>query len=115
MHKILIEEEFKSSMEHPRRLNLVMKEVVKKEVWKWLQAGFIYAISDSAWVSPVQVVPKKGEVTVIRNEKDELISTRIVSGWRVCIDYRKLNKAIRKYHFPLLFIDQMLDRLAGHA
>ena len=61
------------------------------------------------------MVPKKGEVTVIRNEKDQLISTHIVSGWRVCIDYRKLDKAIRKYYFPLLFINQILDRLAGHA
>ena len=76
--------------------------------------GFIYAISYSSWVSPVHVVPKKGGFTVIRNEKNELIPTRTVTGWRVCIDYRKLNTATRKDHFPLPFIDQMLDRLAGH-
>ena len=114
MHKILLEETSKPSVEHQRRLNPVMKEVVKKEVLKLLNAGFIYAISDSPWVSPVYVVPKKGGFTMIRNEKNELIPTRTVTGWRVCIDYRKLNTATRKDHFPLPFIDQMLDRLAGH-
>ena len=114
MHKILLEENAKTSIEHQRRLNPVMKEVVRKEVLKWLNAGFIYAISDSSWVSPVHVVPKKGGFTVIRNEKNELIPTRTVTGWRVCIDYRKLNTTTRKDHFPLPFIDQMLDRLAGH-
>ena len=114
MHKILLEENAKPSVEHQRRLNPVMKEVVRKEVLKWLNAGFIYAISDSPWVSPVHVVPKKGGFTVIRNEKNELIPTRTVTGWRVCIDYRKLNTATRKDHFPFPFIDQMLDRLAGH-
>ena len=88
MHKILLEENAKPSVEHQRRLNPVMKEVVRKEVLKWLNAGFIYAISDSPWVSPVHVVPKKGGFTVIRNEKNELIPTRTVTGWRVCIDYR---------------------------
>ena len=114
MHKILLEENAKPSVEHQRRLNPVMKEVVRKEVLKWLNAGFIYAISDSPWVSPVHVVPKKGGFTVIRNEKNELIPTRTVTRWRVCIDYRKLNTATRKDHFLLPFIDQMLDRLAGH-
>ena len=92
----------------------MMKEVVRKKVLKWLNAGFIYAILDSSWVSPVHVVPKKSGFTVIRNEKNELIPTRTVTGWRVCIDYRKLNTATRKDHFPLPFIDQMLDRLVGH-
>ena len=114
MHKILLEDNAKTSIEHQRRLNPVMKEVVRKEVLKWLNASFIYVISDSSWVSPVHVVPKKGGFTVIRNEKNELIPTRTVTGWRVCIDYRKLNTATRKDHFPLPFIDQMLDRLAGH-
>ena len=59
MHKILLEENAKTSIEHQRRLNLVMKEVVINEVLKWLNAGFIYAISDNPWVSPVHVVPKK--------------------------------------------------------
>ncbi|GKB49977.1 reverse transcriptase domain-containing protein, partial [Tanacetum coccineum] len=81
---------------------------------KLLDAGIIYPIFDSPWVSPVQVVPKKGGMTVVRNEKNELIPQRIVTGWRVCIDYRKLNDAIRKDHFPLPFIDQILERLASH-
>ena len=91
-----------------------MQEVVKKEVLKWLNASFIYAILDNPWVSPVHMVPKKGGVTVIRNEKNELIPTRTVTGGRVCIDYRKLNTTTKKDHYPLPFIDKMLDRLAGH-
>ena len=114
MHKILLEENARPTVEHKRRLNPVMKEVVRKEVLKWLNAGFIYAISDSPWVSPVHVVPKKGGFTIIRNDRNELIPTRTVTGWRVCIDYRKLNTATRKDNFPLPFIDQMLDRLAGN-
>ena len=79
MHKILLEENARTSVEHQRRLNPLMKEVVRKEVLKWLNAGFIYAISDSPWVSPVHVVLKKGGFTVIRNEKNELIPTRTVT------------------------------------
>ncbi|PIN00904.1 DNA-directed DNA polymerase [Handroanthus impetiginosus] len=113
MHKILLEDDQKPSIESQRRLNPIMKEVVKKEIIKWLDAGIIYPISDSSWVSPVQCVPKKGGITVVPNMHNELIPTRTVTGWRVCMDYRKLNKATRKDHFPLPFIDQMLDRLAG--
>jgi len=113
-HKILMEDDHKPSVLPQRRLNPNMKEVVRAEVIKLLDAGIIYPISDSEWVSPVQVVPKKGGMTVITNEKNELIPTRTVTGWRVCIDYRKLNDATRKDHFPLPFIDQMLERLAGH-
>ena len=105
MHKILLEENARTSIERQRRLNPVMKEVVKKEVLKWLNASFIYAISDSPWVSQIHMVPKKGE----------LIPTRTVTGWRVCIDYRKLNNATKKNHYPLPLIDQMLDWLARHS
>ena len=115
MHKILLEENARTSIEHQRRMNPVMKEVVKKEVLKWLNAGFIYAISDNPWVSPVHVVSKKGGFTMIRNEKNELIPTRTVTGWRVCIDYRKLNTATKNDHYPLPFINQMLDKLARHS
>ena len=114
MHRILLEDGHKPSVEAQRRLNPIMKEVVRKEVLKWLDTGVIYPISDSAWVSPVQVVPKKGGTTVIRTENNILLPSRTVTGWRICIDYRKLNKATRKDHFPLPFLDQMLDRLAGH-
>ena len=79
MHKILLNDNAKTSIENQRRLNPVMKEVVRKEVLKWLNAGFIYAISYCSWVSPMHVVPKKGGFTVIRNEKNELIPTRTVT------------------------------------
>ncbi|KAG9449976.1 hypothetical protein H6P81_009941 [Aristolochia fimbriata] len=114
MHKILMEDSFKPTIQPQRRLNLTLQEVVKKEVVKLLDAGIIYPISDSKWVSPVQVVPKKGGITVIKNSENELIPTRTVTGWRVCIDYRKLNSATRKDYFPLPFIGQMLERLAGN-
>ena len=114
IHRILLEEGYKPSVEAQRRLNSTMKEVVRKEVLKWLDTGVIYPISDSAWVSPVQVVPKKGGTTVIRTENNILLPSRTVTGCRICIDYRKLNKATRKDHFPLPFLDQMLDRLGGH-
>ncbi|XP_073016954.1 uncharacterized protein [Primulina eburnea] len=114
MHKILMEDKYSPLAQPQRRLNPKMQEVVKAETIKLLDAGIIYPISDSAWVSPVQCVPKKGGITVITNEKNELIPTRIVTGWRVCMDYRKLNDATRKDHFPLPFIDQMIERLAGH-
>ena len=114
MHRILLEDGYKPSVEAQRRLNPTMKEVVRKEVLKWLDTGVIYPISDSAWVSPVQVVSKKGGTTVIRTENNILLPSRTVTGWRICIDYRKLNKATRIDHFPLPFLDQMLDRLAGH-
>ncbi|CAN6712699.1 unnamed protein product [Malus baccata var. baccata] len=90
-------------------------EVVKKEIIKLLDCGVIYPISDSRWVSPVQCVPKKSRVTVVANAENELVPQRIQTGWRVCIDYRKLNATMRKDHFPLPFIDQMLERLAGYA
>ena len=114
MHRILLEDGHKPSVEAQRRLNPTMKEVVRKEVLKWLDTGVIYPISDSAWVSPVQVVPKKRGTTVIKTENNILLPSRTVTGWRICIDYRKLNKATRKDHFPLPFLDQMLDRLAGY-
>ncbi|GJY82037.1 reverse transcriptase domain-containing protein [Tanacetum coccineum] len=113
-HKILIEDDFKPAVQHQRRVNPKIHEVIKKEVIKLLDAGLIYPISDSPWVSPVHYVPKKGGMTVVENEDNELIPTRLVTGWRVCIDYGKLNDATRKDHFSLPFMDQMLERLAGN-
>ena len=92
-----------------------MMEVVKKEIIKLLDVGVIYPISDSKWVSPVQVVPKKSGITVVKNKDDDLVPTRMQTRWWVCIDYRKLNTTTLKDHFPLPFIDQMLERLAGHT
>ncbi|GJS21140.1 reverse transcriptase domain-containing protein [Tanacetum coccineum] len=113
-HKINFKDDAKPVIQRQRRLNLNMKEVVKKEIIKLLDAGIIYAIEESPWVSLVHYVPKKGGITVVTNEKNELVPTRTVTGWRVCIDYCKLNEATRKDHFPLPFMDQMLERLAGN-
>nr|GEY75631.1 reverse transcriptase domain-containing protein [Tanacetum cinerariifolium] len=110
-HKILMEEDYKPAVQSQRRVNLKIHEVIKKEVIKLLDAGMIYPISDCPWVSPIYCVPKKGGITVVENENNELIPTWLVTGWRVCIDYRKLNDATRKDHFPLPFMDQMLERL----
>nr|GEV43757.1 reverse transcriptase domain-containing protein [Tanacetum cinerariifolium] len=71
-----------------RRVNPKIHDVIKNEVLKLLDAGLIYPISDSPWVSLVHCVPKKGSFTVVENEENELIPTRLVTGWRVCIDYR---------------------------
>ncbi|GJV41292.1 DNA-directed DNA polymerase [Tanacetum coccineum] len=90
-------------IQYQRRENPKIHEVIKKEVIKLLDAELIYPISDSPWVSPVHCVPKKGGMTVVTNEDNELIPTRLVTGWRVCKD-----------HFSLPFMDQMLERLAGN-
>nr|GEX80329.1 reverse transcriptase domain-containing protein [Tanacetum cinerariifolium] len=113
-HKILMEDDFKLAVQHQRMVNPKIHEVIKKDVLKLLNAGLIYPISDCPWVSPVYCVPKKGGFTVVENEENELIPTRLFTGWRVCIDYLKLNDATRKDHFPLPFMDQMLERLAGN-
>ncbi|GJT93480.1 reverse transcriptase domain-containing protein [Tanacetum coccineum] len=109
-----MEDDYKLTVKSQRRVNPKIHEVIKNEVLKLLDAGMIYSISDSPWVSPVHCVPKKGGITVVANKENELIPTRLVTGWRVCIDYRKLNEATRKDHFPLPFMDQMLERLAGN-
>nr|GEW90680.1 hypothetical protein [Tanacetum cinerariifolium] len=88
-HKILMEEDFEPAVQHQRRVNPKIHDVIKQEFLKLLDAGLIYPISDSPWVIPVHC-------------------------WRVCIDYRKVNEATSKDHFPLPFMDQMLERLAGN-
>nr|GEV57573.1 reverse transcriptase domain-containing protein [Tanacetum cinerariifolium] len=87
-HKILMEEDFEPAVQYQRRVNPKIHDVIKNEVLKFLDAGLIYPISDSPWVSPVHYVPKKGGFTVVVNEENELILTGLVTGWRVCIDYQ---------------------------
>ncbi|KAL6322429.1 hypothetical protein AAG906_008084 [Vitis piasezkii] len=112
-HHIYMEEEAKPIRQFQRRLNPHLQEVVRVRS-EATSSGIIYPISDSPWVSPTQVVPKKSGITVVKNERGEEITTRLTSGWRVCIDYRKLNAVTRKDHFPLPFIDQVLERVSGH-
>jgi hypothetical protein len=96
-HHIYIKEECRPIFQPQRRMNPNIKEIVKEELQKLLNAGFIYPISDSEWVSPLVIVPKNN------------------GKWRVCVDYRALNKATQKDHFPLPFIDQVLDNLSGKS
>ena len=114
MHKIHLEENAKPLREPQRRINPAMQEVVRVEVIKLLDAGIINLISDSKLMSPIHVMPKRAGLTVVKNKDDELVPTHVQSGWRVCIDYCKLNAATRKDHFPLSFIDQMVEGLTGH-
>ena len=110
-----MEPDAKPVVDHQRWLNPKMKEVVRTEILKLLEAGIIYPIADSRWVSHVHCVPKKGGIIVVPNDKNELIPQRVVTGYRMVIDFRKLNKATIKYHYPLPFIDQMLERLSKHT
>lgn len=93
-HHIYIKEDFRPVRQPQRRMNHALKNIVKEELQKLLDAGFIYPILDSQWVSPLVIVPKKN------------------CKWRICVDYRVLNKATQKDNFPLPFIDQVLDTLA---
>lgn len=88
-----------------------MIEVKKNETIKWLDGCIISPILESSWVSLFQCVPKKGRMIIMENINNELIPIRIVTLWRICIDYRKMNKTTQKDHFLLPFIDQILDRL----
>jgi hypothetical protein len=107
-----MEPDAKPVVEHQHRLIPKMKEVVRNEVVKLLDAGIIYPIADSRWVSHVHCVPKKGGITVVPNKNNELIPQRVVVGYRMCINFTKVNKVTKKDHYPLPFIDQMLERLS---
>ena len=102
-HKINLEKDAKPVTDHQRRVNPKMKEVVRKEILKLLEAGIIYPIVVSQWVSPVHCVPKKGGITIVPNDKDELIPQRIIIGYRMVIDFRKLNKATKKIITPYFY------------
>ncbi|GKF64288.1 hypothetical protein Tco_0187736 [Tanacetum coccineum] len=92
-HKILMEDDYKLVIQPQRRLNPKIQDVVKKEIAKLLDSGMIHPISDSSWVSPIHMCPKIGGMTVVLNDNNELIPSRTVIGWRMCIDYCKLNDA----------------------
>eukprot|EP00253_Pinus_taeda_P024779 PITA_24779 len=92
---IYSKEDCKPIRQPQRRMNLPLKDIVKEELQKLLDAGFIYPIYNSEWVSRLVLVPKKN------------------GKWRICVDYQELNKATKKDHFPFTFIDQVLDGLAG--
>ncbi|KAL4027869.1 hypothetical protein IC575_011059 [Cucumis melo] len=115
MYRIILEKGAKDKIQPQRRLNPTLKEVVIKKVLKLKDAGIIYPVPDSTWVSPIHVVPKKTRMTVVKNDKGEMVSMRMQNGWRMCIDYRKLNEVTKKDHFPLPFLDQMIERLAGRS
>jgi hypothetical protein len=104
-HAINMEEDAKPVVEHQCRLIPKIKEVVRNEVLKVLDASIIYPIADSRWVSPIHCVPKKGGITVVPNENNEHFPQRVVVGYRMCIDFRKVNKVTKKDHYPLPFID----------
>ena len=94
-HHIYIKEDFKLVRQPQRRMNPTLKDIVKEELQKLLDAGFIYPISDSEWVSPLVLVPKKN------------------GKWIICVNYRDMKKSTKKDHFPLPFVDQVLDSLEG--
>ena len=105
-HRIHLEDGAMPSREMQRKLNPHTSENVRNDIIKLLDAGIIYLISDSEWVNPVQIVPKMSGIIVVENDRGERILTRTPTGWRVCIDYRKLNSKTRKDHFPLPFLDK---------
>ena len=113
-HHIHVNKEVKLKRDPQRRLNPIMQEAIRAGIVKLLNNRIIYPIFDSQWVSPVHAVPKKSCFIVVKNENQELVQTRFPTKVRVCIDYQKLNVATRKDHFPLPFIDQMLERLINH-
>jgi hypothetical protein len=96
IHHIYTQGEVTPVRQPQRRMNPTLKDIVKEEIQKLLNVGFIYPISDSKWVSPLVVVPKK-----------------VTGKWRICVDFWELNKATLKDYFPLPFIDQVLDTLSG--
>ena len=114
-YRIFLEDESRPVREAHRQLNPKVCEVLKEEILKCLNAKIIYPIFDSQWVSPVHVVPKKAGVMVMMNKKGEEIQTCLPTKWRVYIDYRKVSSAMKKDHFPLPFIDQIVDRLIGSS
>ena len=115
MHRIWLEDDAKPVRQAQRRLTPLMEEVVKKEIHKLLEVGTIFPILESPWVSPVQIVPKKAGVTMEENQEGKMVPVKNPTGWRQFIGYRRLNAVTKKDNFPIPFIDQMIERLAGHV
>lgn len=113
-HHIHLEEELRPSREPQRRINPMIARAVKDEILKLLEADIIYPISDSRWVSPIHVVPKKSGTTITKMSDDTSVPSCAQNSWQVCVDYCQLNTNTRKDHFLLPFLDQILERLAGH-
>nr|GEZ97643.1 reverse transcriptase domain-containing protein [Tanacetum cinerariifolium] len=113
-HKILMEEDYKPAVQHQRRLNPKIHDVIKKEVEKHLDAGLIYPISDSPRVSPVHCVPKKGGFTVVENEENELIPTRLVTGWRGMNTIVSLMDSLGIFKFPLTLVIRRKPHSPAH-
>ena len=91
-----------------------MKEVVKNEILKLLDADITYPIANDKRVSLMQVVPKKSKVIVVKNANNELVPNKLVTGWQMCLDDRKLSASTIKYHYPLPFTNQILERVDGN-
>ncbi|CAM8944284.1 unnamed protein product [Rhodiola kirilowii] len=100
MHRILLEDGAKPSREPQRRLNPIMMGIVQKEIQKLLDVDVIYPISDSQWVSPVHVVPKKTGITVEEDAEGKRVTIRVKNGWRMCIDYKKIERRHKEGPFP---------------
>ena len=96
MHEIKLKENVKPVAQKLRRLGAIRREALEIEVNKLLKAGFIYPIDDAEWISPVVIVPKKG------------------NKWRICVDFCPINAATKRHHYPLPFQDEILDNVAGH-
>ncbi|MCO5573310.1 hypothetical protein L7F22_027079 [Adiantum nelumboides] len=95
-YHIHLKDQAKPVVQRLRRLGVIQQDALLSKVRKLLNAGFIYPIEDSEWVSPVVVTPKKN------------------GKWRVCVDYKPLNAATKWDHFPLPFQDEILNEVAGY-
>ncbi|TYK11282.1 retrotransposon gag protein [Cucumis melo var. makuwa] len=111
MHRIILEEGAKDKIQPQRRLNPTLKEVVMKEVLKLKDARIIYHVLDSTWVSPIHVVPKKTGMTIVKNDKSEMVPMRMQNGWRICIYYWKLNEHVKTKRKQLLLVIMELMHL----
>ena len=94
-HHVYIKNDSKPILQPQCRMKPNLRDIVEEEIQKNLEEGFIYPISNSECVSTLVILPKKN------------------GKWRIYVDYRELNKATQKDHFPLPFIDQVLDTLSG--